>query len=211
MQQERLGKPTCRRTTRTNFKLKVWLSRFAGWGYYEESICTDLFCTENLHGFLHRFSARFFAQIFSTDFLHYYFARIFCTHFSRFFCTDSLRGFLCGFVQDVFVKTFARILCMDLLGIPNHLKKKSPKHFTMLWGPSGRGLEVSNELMGSFGKGSLQKIFRKCPRNFHKLSAPFPGAIKRISLQISAEFPQTFRKNPFANDPISELLRKAGG
>ena len=33
----------------------------------------------------------------------------------------------------------------------------------------------------------LTRIFLKCPQN-------------------SAEFPQTFRQNPFANDPISELL-----
>ena len=65
--------------------------------------------------------------------------------------------------------------------------------------------------MGSLGKGSLQKIFRKFPRNFRKLSEPFPGAIKLISLQISANFSAEFsanfpQKNPFANDPISELL-----
>ena len=36
--------------------------------------------------------------------------------------------------------------------------------------------------------------------NFHEISAEFPH------LQIFAEFPQTFRKHPFANDPISELL-----
>ena len=33
---------------------------------------------------------------------------------------------------------------------------------------------TSNSLMGSFGKGSLQKIFRKFLRNFRKLSAEFP-------------------------------------
>ena len=68
---------------------------------------------------------------------------------------------------------------------------------------------VSNSLMGSFGKGSLQKHFR----NFRNISANFPqnfrtlsDAIKRIFRELSAEFPQTFRENPFANDPISELL-----
>ena len=50
--------------------------------------------------------------------------------------------------------------------------------------------------MGSFGKGSLQKFstnFRDNVflANFH---------------EVSAEFPQTFREKPFANDPISELL-----
>ena len=67
--------------------------------------------------------------------------------------------------------------------------------------------------MGSFGKGSLQKIFRKFPRNFRKLSAEFPHPFlaqwnaflckfPRIFRRISANFPQ----NPFANDPIGELL-----
>ena len=32
----------------------------------------------------------------------------------------------------------------------------------------------SNSLMGSFGKGSLQKMFCKYPLNFRKLSAEFP-------------------------------------
>ena len=36
------------------------------------------------------------------------------------------------------------------------------------------GGEFNNSLMGSFGKGSLQKSFRKFPRNFRKLSAEFP-------------------------------------
>ena len=69
--------------------------------------------------------------------------------------------------------------------------------------------------MGSFGKGSLQKIFRNFQRNFRKLSAEFPHPFLtqyNISSanfrKFSAEFPQTFRKNPFANDPISELLTK---
>ena len=33
------------------------------------------------------------------------------------------------------------------------------------------------------------------------------GVIAEDFPQISAKFPQNFRKNPFANDPISELLR----
>ena len=72
---------------------------------------------------------------------------------------------------------------------------------------------ISNSLMGSFGKGSLQKIFRNFPRNFRN----FPQNFRTLSwrnkayfLQISANFPQNFRKlsakNPFANDPISVLL-----
>ena len=72
--------------------------------------------------------------------------------------------------------------------------------------------------MGSYGVERLivenfPQISVKFPQTFRRISAPFPGAIKRISLQISAKFPQncrklsakTFRKNPFANDPISEL------
>ena len=61
--------------------------------------------------------------------------------------------------------------------------------------------------MGSFGKGSLQPTFRR-------ISAPFPDAIQCIVFvlfpRISAEFPQTFRQNPFANDPTSELLNYLG-
>ena len=73
--------------------------------------------------------------------------------------------------------------------------------------------------MGSFGKGSLQKIFRKIsakfPQTFRRISAPFPDAMKRISCKFpqkfSAEFPQTFRNDPFANDPIplSALLLRS--
>ena len=61
--------------------------------------------------------------------------------------------------------------------------------------------------MGSFGKGSLQKIFRKFPRNFRTLSWRNKTHFCAHFREFSAEFPQTFRKNPFANDPISELLR----
>ena len=75
------------------------------------------------------------------------------------------------------------------------------------------GVSPSNTLMGSFGKGSLQKIFRNFQRNFRKLSAEFPHpCLTQCNIssanfrKFSAEFPQTFRKNPFANDPISELL-----
>ena len=67
--------------------------------------------------------------------------------------------------------------------------------------------------MGSFRKGSLQKEFlqisAKFPQTFRRISAPFPDAIKRI-FQISAKFPQNFSKlsakKPFANDAISEVL-----
>ena len=58
---------------------------------------------------------------------------------------------------------------------------------------------------------TLLQISAKFPQTFRRISAPFPDAMKRISAnfrEVSAEFPQTFRKNPFANDPISELLNE---
>ena len=61
---------------------------------------------------------------------------------------------------------------------------------------------------GVIAENSLQ-ISAKFLRTFRIISAPFPDAIKRILCKfprISAEFPQTFRKKPFANDPTSELL-----
>ena len=75
-------------------------------------------------------------------------------------------------------------------------------------------LESANSLMGSFGKGSLQKFstnFREIFATFRRISAPFPDALKSMLAnfcELSAEFPQTFCKNPFANDPISELLKE---
>ena len=68
----------------------------------------------------------------------------------------------------------------------------------------------SNSLVGSFGKGSLQKMFckfsAKFPQTFHRILALFPDAMNRV-LQISAKiFRKTLSKNPFANEPISELL-----
>ena len=65
--------------------------------------------------------------------------------------------------------------------------------------------------MGSFGKGSLQKNFPQISAEISaEFSARFPGAIKTHFFanfrEFSAKCPQTFRKNPFANDPISELL-----
>ena len=80
--------------------------------------------------------------------------------------------------------------------------------------------KVSNSLMGPFGKGVIADNLPQTPANFpqtlRRISAPFPDAIKVFFFlggganfcQFSAEFPQTFHKNPFANDPISELLRK---
>ena len=73
--------------------------------------------------------------------------------------------------------------------------------------------------MGSFGKGSLQKVFCKfrkiSAKKIRRISAPFPDATKRIFSnfrEFSVEILQTFRKNPFANDPIlSELLNCGDG
>ena len=116
--------------------------------YFGEAICTGLFRTDFLHGFLHGFSAR----IFCTDFLHGFFARIFCTDFLHgFFCTVFCPIFLRGFLREL----FARIVCTDVArifarifrGVPKHLlgsakisPRKSPGKFTMFWGPSGEGL-----------------------------------------------------------------------
>ena len=41
---------------------------------------------------------------------------------------------------------------------------------------------------------NFPQISAKFPQTFRRISAPFPGAIKLISLQISANFPQNFRK-----------------
>ena len=53
----------------------------------------------------------------------------------------------------------------------------------------------------------------KFPQTFHRISAPFRSLSWRNKTRFfanfrkfSADFPQTFRKNPFANDPISELV-----
>ena len=67
--------------------------------------------------------------------------------------------------------------------------------------------------MGSFGKGSLQKVSRKFRANVRKLSADIPHSFltqqETYFVQFSADFPQKLRKKkPFANDPISELLKK---
>ena len=76
---------------------------------------------------------------------------------------------------------------------------QSPLSAINLWGRSGRG------------------HCRKISANFRESSANFPQNFRTLSWrnkthffanfrEFSAEFPQTFRKNPFANDPISELL-----
>ena len=76
---------------------------------------------------------------------------------------------------------------------------RSPCSAIHLWGRSGRG------------------HCRKFSAHFCEISANFPQNFRTLSWrnktyfsanfrEISTEFPQTFRKNPFANDPISELL-----
>ena len=67
---------------------------------------------------------------------------------------------------------------------------------------------VSNSLMGSLGKGLLQKRFRKFRRNFRNFPQNFrtlSWRTKAYFLQMSAEFPQTFRKKTLRYRPISEL------
>ena len=95
-----------------------------------------------------------FAQIFCTDFLHGCFARIFCMDFlHRFFAWIFCTDFLHGFLPDFFAQISVRIACKNclfariFLGVPKHLlgsakisPRKSPETFTMLWGPSGKGL-----------------------------------------------------------------------
>ena len=61
-------------------------------------------------------------------------------------------------------------------------------------------------LWGRSGRGHCRKISAKFPRNFRTLSWRNKTYFSANFRECSAEFPQTFRKNPFANDPISELL-----
>ena len=70
-----MPKPACRRTTRTNITINIWVSRFAMllWGSHLHGLVSHRI----LHRWLHGFSAR----IFCTDFLHGFFARTFCTDF----------------------------------------------------------------------------------------------------------------------------------
>ena len=92
--------------------------------YFGEAICTGLFRTDFLHGFLHGFSAR----IFCTDFLHGFFARIFCTDFLHgFFCTVFCPIFLRGFLRGL----FARIVCTDVARIFARIFSGCPK--TLCW------------------------------------------------------------------------------
>ena len=58
----------------------------------------------------------------------------------------------------------------------------------------------------TYGVAREGAIAENVPQTFRRISAPFLDAIKCICLQISAKIPQNFRENPFASDPISELL-----
>ena len=92
-----LPKPTCRRTTRTNITIKLWVSQFA-----------MLFWGSRLHRFVsHRCFERISVRIS---------ARIFCTDF----CADFLHGFsaqifLHGFLPAFFARISARIVCKNCL------------------------------------------------------------------------------------------------
>ena len=94
-----MGKPTCKRTTRTNFIFNFAFLILHG--YYEETICT-LFC---LHGC--------FAWIFC----------IFCTDFvRRFFCTDYLpRIFVRIVCTRILYRFFVRISARMFWVFPTHL------------------------------------------------------------------------------------------
>ena len=65
---------------------------------------------------------------------------------------------------------------------------------------SSLGKQAQQFTYGVVREGVIAENF---PQYFRRISAPFPGAIKRSFRELSAEFPQTCRKTPFANDPIS--------
>ena len=83
---------------------------------------------------------------------------------------------------------------------PGFLGRRPRERFSRLFGPEGseRPLHVSAvNLWGRSGRGHCRKFsanFREISQTFRRISAPFPGAIKLISLQISANFLQNFRK-----------------
>ena len=53
---------------------------------------------------------------------------------------------------------------------------------------------------------AIKRILCKFPQTFRRISAHFPDAIKRslckVPRSFRTEFPHTFRKKPFANEPI---------
>ena len=109
----KLWKPTCRRTARTNFIIKIWVSQFVGllrrnhlYGLilhgFSARICARIFCTDFLHGFLHGFFAQICAWIFAWIFLR-------------------------GFVAQIIARIFARTFCMGFLGYAKALAEKRQK------------------------------------------------------------------------------------
>ena len=89
------------------------------------------------------------------------------------------------------------------------MRKSDFSWIPLLWIP----LLSAVNLWGRSGRGHCRKI----SANFREISANFPQNFRTLSWRnkthffvnfrkFSAEFPQTFRKNPFANDPLSELL-----
>ena len=99
-------------------------------------------------------------------------------------------------------------------------KKASSSCHLHIWAASIHNLPSDTKLFrsaihlwGRSGRGHCRKVSANCC----KISAPFPQNFRTLSWrnktyffanfrEFSAEFPQTFRENPFANDPISELL-----
>ena len=154
--------------TNNVFIYKIWVSQFVG--LLRQNHLYGLI----LHGFSERISA-FFARIFCTDFLHGFFARIFRTDF----CTDFLHGFVYGFLHGFFCADSLHELLHGFLhglfariswGVPKHLlrsaknpQRKSPRKFSMVWGPSGEGLgrqkgeveTLANLTKASLGLGGL--------------------------------------------------------
>ena len=85
---------------------------------------------------------------------------------------------------------------------------------------SGLNLAVltdsANHFWGRSGRGHCRKISpkrnpqisAKFLQNFHTPFLKQQNGFSTNIREVSAEFPQTFRKKPFANDPTSELLTK---
>ena len=76
---------------------------------------------------------------------------------------------------------------------------------------SEESLCLSNSLMGSFRKGSLQKAFCKMSTKFSQTSALFTGAINHSFAKNYTNVPQNFRaklsaQSPSLTGPIGESL-----
>ena len=73
--------------------------------------------------------------------------------------------------------------------------------------PKGRAPFFQQFTHGVVQEGVIADIcFKKCPQTFRRILALFPDTVKRTSAKIPQNFRKHFRKNPFANDPISEPL-----